>query len=77
MDLSQLKLVGVIMSPDGNKALVEDSSGKGYFLSKGTYIGINAGKVVEIQKDRIIIEEEIQDATGNVTIQRKELKLNK
>lgn len=76
-DLSQLKLVGVIMSPDGNKALVEDSSGKGYTLSKGTYIGINAGKVVEIQRDRIIIEEELEDATGNVTIQRKELKLNK
>ena len=77
LDLSQLKLVGVIMSPDGNKALVEDSSGKGYTLSKGTYIGINAGKVVEIQKDRIIIEEEREDAMGNVIIQRKELKLNK
>jgi type IV pilus assembly protein PilP len=77
LDLSQLKLVGIILSPNGNKALLEDSSGKGYVISKGTYIGVNAGKVVEIEKDRVIVAEEVEDAMGNVTIQRKELKLHK
>jgi type IV pilus assembly protein PilP len=77
IELSQLKLVGIIVSPDGNKALLEDATGKGYVISNGSYIGTNAGKVVEIQKDRVIVAEEVQDARGNVTIQRKELKLNK
>lgn len=77
LDLSQLKLVAIMLSPNGNKALLEDSSGKGYVISKGSYIGTNAGKVVEIEKDRVIVAEEVEDAMGNVTIQRKELKLNK
>jgi type IV pilus assembly protein PilP len=77
LDLSQLKLVGIIVSPNGNKALVEDSTGKGYTLFNGTNVGINAGKVVEIRKDRIIIEEQIENATGNLTIQKRELLLNK
>ena len=66
-----------MLSPNGNKALLEDASGKGYVISKGSYIGTKAGKVVEIEKDRVIVAEEVQDAMGNVTIQRKELKLNK
>jgi type IV pilus assembly protein PilP len=77
LDLSQLKLVAIMRSPSGNKALLEDASGKGYVISKGSYIGTNAGKVVEIEKDRVIIAEEVEDVMGNVTIQRKELKLNK
>ena len=77
LDLSQLKLVAIMRSPNGNKALLEDASGKGYVISKGSYIGTNAGKVVEIEKDRVIVAEEVEDAMGNVTIQRKELKINK
>jgi type IV pilus assembly protein PilP len=56
---------------------LEDASGKGYVISKGSYIGTNAGKVVEIEKDRVIVAEEVEDAVGNVTTQRKVLKLNK
>jgi type IV pilus assembly protein PilP len=77
LDLGQLKLVAIMRSPDGNKALLEDASGKGYVISKGSYIGTNAGKVVEIEKDRVIVAEEVEDAMGNVTTQRKVLKLNK
>jgi type IV pilus assembly protein PilP len=77
LDLSQLKLVAIMRSPDGHKALLEDASGKGYVISKGSYIGTNAGKVVEIEKDRVIVAEEVEDAVGNVTTQRKVLKLNK
>ncbi|MGD9042939.1 MAG: pilus assembly protein PilP, partial [Desulfobacterales bacterium] len=70
LDLSQLKLVAIMRSPDGNKALLEDASGKGYVISKGSYIGTNAGKVVEIEKDRVIVAEEVEDAVGNITTQR-------
>jgi hypothetical protein len=32
--LSQLKLVGIVMAPSGNKALVQEASGKGYIINK-------------------------------------------
>ncbi len=67
-EISQLKLVAIISTPEGNVALVEDSSGKGYFLKKGTWIGKNDGKVAKILKDRVIIEEMYQDIFGQTKI---------
>jgi len=77
VDLSQLKLVGIIQAPSGNKALVEEASGKGYIIKKGTFIGIHAGRVLEIQKDRVVVEEEVENVLGQFTLEKKELKLQK
>jgi len=77
IDLSQLNLVGVIQAPSGNKALVEEASGKGYIVAKGTYIGLHAGRILEILNDRVIVEEEVEDILGKVTIERRELKIQK
>jgi len=63
-DLSQLKLVAVITIPEGDIALVEDSQGKGYFVKKGTVIGKNDGKVKQILKDTVIVEEIYEDVMG-------------
>jgi len=63
-EVSQLKLVAIISTPEGNTALVEDSVGKGYFLKKGTAIGKNDGKVTKILKDKVIIEETYEDIFG-------------
>jgi len=77
IDLGQLKLVGVILASSGNRALVQEASGKGYIIKEGTYIGVNSGKVTEIKNDRVIVEEEIEDVVGNPTIRNKELVLPK
>ncbi len=77
IDISQLKLTAVITAPSGNKALVEEATGKGYVVKLGTGIGTRWGKVVEIQQDRIIVEEETQDAMGNWTKRKREIKLQK
>ncbi|MBW2515263.1 MAG: pilus assembly protein PilP [Deltaproteobacteria bacterium] len=77
IDLSQLKLVGIVTASSGNQALVEESNGKGYVIRKGTYIGTNAGKVVEIENDKVIVAEEYEDVVGNVTLRNKELTLPK
>ncbi|MGD8610104.1 MAG: pilus assembly protein PilP [Desulfobacterales bacterium] len=77
IDLSQLKLVGIVMASSGNKALVEESNGKGYVIKKGTYIGTNAGKVIDIESDKVIVAEEYEDVVGNVTLRNKELTLPK
>jgi type IV pilus assembly protein PilP len=73
IDLSQLKLVGIIVASSGNRALVEESSGKGYVIKNGTYVGTNAGKVVKIEKDKVVVAEEYEDVLGNVSLRNKEL----
>jgi type IV pilus assembly protein PilP len=77
IDLSQLKLVGIILASSGNRALVEESNGKGYVIKNGTYVGTNAGKVVKIDKDKVVVAEEYEDVLGNVSLRNKELKLPK
>ena len=57
VDLSQLKLVGIICASSGNRAMVEEASGRGYVIKKGTFIGINCGRVGQILKDRVIVDE--------------------
>jgi len=75
--LSQLKVTAIIRSPSGNRALVEDATGKGYVVKKGTYVGLNAGQVVDIDKDRIVVEEEVENVMGELRIENSELKLQK
>jgi len=77
INLSQLTLVGIIEAPSGNRALVQETTGKGYVVKKGTYIGTNSGKIVQILKDSIIIEEEGEDIYGKVSIIKKPIKLQK
>lgn len=77
IDLSQLKLVGIIMASSGNRALVEEATGKGYVIKKGTYIGINSGKVVRIKKEKVVVEEEFEDVFGKTKLHQREIKLPK
>jgi type IV pilus assembly protein PilP len=78
LGVSQLKVVGIIVSPTGNKALVEDPAGKGYVITVGTYVGSNFGRVTKILKDRVIVEEEVEDFfTGKMKLQPVELRLQK
>jgi type IV pilus assembly protein PilP len=76
VDLSQLKLVAIIRAMSGNLALVEEASGKGYVIKKGTYIGTRSGKVGKILPDRIIVEEKSEDFSGKVSVREIEVKLN-
>jgi type IV pilus assembly protein PilP len=75
LDLSQLKLVAILRAQSGNKALVEEDSGKGYVIKKGTYIGTHSGKVAKILSDRIIVEEEVEDIYGKISVHKREIKL--
>jgi len=48
IEISNLTLTAVIKGKHKNWAMVTDSKGKGYFLEKGTKIGIHGGVVDEI-----------------------------
>lgn len=81
IELGQLKLTGVIKISSENKdiyvAMIEEATGRGYIVKKGTPIGRNWGKITEILKDRIIIEEEVENLLGKVTLEKKEMKMQR
>ena len=77
IDLGQLKLTAIIRTPAGNKALVEESSGKGYIIQKGTWIGVHAGRVQKITDEAVVVEEQIENAAGEISLTPRELKLQK
>ncbi len=63
VNLSQLKLVGIVWKIDEPKAMVEDSTGLGYVIKLGTPIGEcqNEGKVKAIRSSEVVIEETFHD----------------
>jgi type IV pilus assembly protein PilP len=75
--LEQFKLVGIALGSYKKAAMVEDPKGKGYIISEGTLIGHNHGRVAEILRDRLIVEERFFDGTGKNKTQRTVIKLHK
>jgi type IV pilus assembly protein PilP len=63
MPLSEIQtgLRAIIWGQLGNKALVEDATGKGYVVKEGTYVGQHNGIVKRIYEDRIVVEEYRRD----------------
>jgi len=57
-DLSALKLVGIVWGELGRKALIKAPDGKSYFATLETYMGKYSGKVITIENDRLVIEEQ-------------------
>ena len=77
LDIGQLKLTAIIQGAQRSVAMVQESTGKGHVVKKGTYIGINSGRVVEISKNIVVIEEEVEDLLGKIIVRKRELKLQK
>lgn len=75
IDTSQLKLTGIIYATGRNFALVQEASGKGHVIKKGTYIGTRGGKVTKILDKKVTIGEKWKDNKGNIYTQTSELKL--
>lgn len=77
MSLNQLKLVAIVRAPSGDRALVEDRTGKGYILKKGAYIGPNSGVVTQITQNSILIKETSKNLAGETVSQDIKLTLRK
>ena len=77
ISLDQLNLVAIVRAASGNRALVEDSSGKGFIINKGTYIGLNSGIVTQVNPNGFVVEEELANLMGELTLQKTEIKLQK
>lgn len=77
VSLGQLRLTAIMETPEQRLAMVEESSGKGYVVKKGTYIGDQGGRITKVLAEAIVIEEKYQDVFGNVATREKQLKLQK
>ncbi len=66
LDLSQLILSVIVVSPKGKWAMVRDSKGLGHVIKEGTGIGTNGGVVHEIRAGKVIIREEYKDFRNQV-----------
>ena len=75
IDLSQLKLTGIVISTNRNLGLVQEASGKGYIIYRGSYIGTRGGRVSDILKNKVIIKETMESAQGKIVVHKTELKL--
>jgi len=75
LELSQLDLIAIVETSEGNWAMVRDSKGIGYPIRKGTAIGTRAGVVQEIKSSEIIIREQHRDIRGKTEVKyvKKEL----
>jgi Tfp pilus assembly protein PilP len=73
--LGQLRLTAVLNGGDEPAALVEDATGKGFTVRKGTKIGNAGGEVVDILPDKILILETATDFTGEKKSTTSELKI--
>jgi Tfp pilus assembly protein PilP len=77
LDLSQLELTAIVISPKGRWAMVRDAKGVGFVIRKGTPIGINGGFVYQITENEVIIREEYRDyRKGQVLFKDIAKKLN-
>lgn len=75
LDLGQFKLVGVIVDINEPKALIEDNSGLGYIVTRGTLIGSKGGAIKSIEPRRVLVEEYETDFYGKRQVLERELNL--
>jgi Tfp pilus assembly protein PilP len=77
MDVGQLTLAGIIVNDKGNRiAMAQDAAGIGYFLKLGLRVGYRNGRVKKILPDRVIVEEELENIHGELTLQERVLLLH-
>ena len=66
-ELEELKLIAIIWGIENPIAMVETPDGKGYSVRRGDLIGNRDGKVRRIEKNKVIVEERLTEASGEVS----------
>ncbi|MBN1627417.1 MAG: pilus assembly protein PilP [Deltaproteobacteria bacterium] len=64
LELSQLEIIVIVISPKARWAMVKDSKGVGHVIKEGTLIGTKNGVVYKISEGEVIIREEYTDYRG-------------
>ena len=74
-DISQFKLIAIVVEKTEKYALVGLPDGKYYTVREGMKVGINDGKVTRILADGLIVREIVKDYRGKLAPKDTTLKL--
>jgi Tfp pilus assembly protein PilP len=80
MSLGEIEkgLKAILWGEMGRRAVIEDSTGKGYIVGVGTSIAGSNGVITEIFDDRLVIQQEVWDKGSRTMVpQNLMVKLNK
>ena len=75
LDVSELRLVGLVTGVASPVAVIETRDGLGYFVRRGSEIGAHGGRVVDIRDGRVLVRERLQDQLGRISIVDRTLSL--
>jgi len=75
-DLGALKLVAIMQMGSSRAAMVENHEGKGFVVRKGSYIGRDNGRVVNITDRNVEIMEDEFNVVGEIVQRKAVLTLN-
>jgi|GEM_PF-796306 len=67
LELSDVKLIGIVSDASGYYGLIQTPDGKGYTVRVGTLMGTNNGTIKLIAEQRIVVAEPTIDITGKMT----------
>jgi type IV pilus assembly protein PilP len=67
LELSDVKLIGIVSDASGYYGLIQTPDGKGYTVRVGTPMGTNNGTIKTISEQRIVVAEPAIDTTGKMT----------
>jgi len=76
-ELTQLRLVAVLLGFDKPHAMIKAPDGKAYIVTVGNRLGKNRGVITAITKKAVVLKETYYDYTGNIKSSEKQLKLTK
>ena len=76
MDLTELKLIGIVWGAFGYNAILQAPDGKGYPVKIGTRVGVNNGVVRTISSARLTVEETYTDIFGERKMKEVNLDLH-
>ena len=74
-DLPQFMVKAVVIGMGETKAMVIAPDGRAYILKAGMRLGKANGVIREINRERILVEEQYQDISGKVRKNMQELKV--
>jgi type IV pilus assembly protein PilP len=67
LELSDVKLIGIVSDASGYYGLIQTPDGKGYTVRVGTPMGTNNGTIKSIAEQRIVVAEPTIDITGKMS----------
>jgi Tfp pilus assembly protein PilP len=75
LPLSNLSFTGVVTGIASPVALVETRDGVGYFVRRGSELGANGGRIIDIREGVILLRERFQDQLGRISVVDRSLRI--